>query len=65
MKENNSWESSKDCNGVLRKALLIQDCKIEKRHEREKPLLFKLQMKGKNGILLFVEFLKGLLEDRK
>jgi hypothetical protein len=22
-------------------------------------------MKGKNGILLFVEFLKGLLEDRK
>jgi len=23
------------------------------------------KMKGKNGILLFVEFLKGLLEDRK
>ena len=23
------------------------------------------EMKGKNGILLFVEFLKGLLEDRK
>jgi hypothetical protein len=22
-------------------------------------------MKGKNGILLFIEFLKGLLEDRK
>jgi hypothetical protein len=24
-----------------------------------------LIMKGKNGILLFVEFLKGLLEDRE
>jgi len=22
-------------------------------------------MKGRNGILLFIEFLKGLLEDRK
>ena len=32
---------------------------------RMKPKKSLRKMKGKNGILLFVEFLKGLLEDRK
>ena len=32
---------------------------------RMKPKKSFWKMKGKNGILLFVEFLKGLLEDRK
>ena len=32
---------------------------------RMKPKKSLWKMKGKNGILLFVEFLKGLLEDRK
>jgi len=32
---------------------------------RIKPKKSFIKMKGKNGILLFVEFLKGLLEDRK
>ena len=32
---------------------------------RMKPKKSFSKMKGKNGILLFVEFLKGLLEDRK
>jgi len=30
-----------------------------------KPKKSLMKMKGKNGILLFVKFLKGLLEDRK
>jgi len=33
--------------------------------ERIRPKKSFSKMKGKNGILLFVEFLKGLLEDRK
>merc|ERR1712066_355739 len=32
---------------------------------RMKPKKSFRKMKGKNGILLFVEFLKGLLEDKK
>ena len=32
---------------------------------RMKPKKSFWKMKGKNGILLFVEFLKGLVEDRK
>ncbi len=45
--------------------LLPSGTNLNRGKEMINSLTIKWKMKGKNGILLFVEFLKGLLEDRK